>query len=318
LGKTSIEAGKEEFEADEFAADPTGRFLRERMILSVGNVLLCFMDVKPRGFTGQRRKDSLRRNVTMKAIAPILVALVFVASASAGVVVTCSASGKDVTISYDRNDATERIRAFALDITVDNGATIDSVSGLNPDYDIYPGSIVIDGAGNVTDVGTPIADVADAPSDTLGGLTTGGVTIEMGSLYASGDPAPPDTGDLLTLTVSGACNVTITENVIRGGIVLEDPAVPANPSFTGCAVSDVCKGDATGNGSLNTDDMNDLLVYLFLNGDDQNNYEAPLGPYPMMDLDGNQVLNTDDMNALLVHLFLNGDDQNNYEAPCVP
>jgi hypothetical protein len=146
------------------------------------------------------------------------------------------------------------VRAFALDVTVDSG-TIDSYSAAHASYNIYPGSIVIDAGGTVTDYGSPIAD--SSYPGTLGGLTTSGVTIEMGSLYASGETPPPTSGALITLTVSGPCNVSITENVIRGGIVMEDPAVPANPSFTGCEVGGVqacdCLGDLVG-----TDDVIDL------------------------------------------------------------
>jgi hypothetical protein len=151
--------------------------------------------------------------------------------------ISCSTSGNDVTIAYDASGETELVRAFALDITVDSGATIDAVAWTNPDYDIYPGSIVIDAGGNVTDWGSPIASQSDYPGDTLGGLGTSGVTIEMGSLYAQGETPPAASGNLITLTVSGSPCVTITENVIRGGVVMEDPSVPANPSFQGCCVS---------------------------------------------------------------------------------
>jgi hypothetical protein len=172
----------------------------------------------------------------MRKIVAALVALLLTSSAWAGVQISCSASGNDVTISYDASSENELVRAFALDVTVDNGQTIDAVVSTNPDYDIYPGSIVIDAGGNVTDWGSPIASQSDYPGDTLGGLSTGGVTIEMGSLYAQGETPPAAADDLITLTVSGNCSVTITENVIRGGVVMEDPSVPANPSFSSCAV----------------------------------------------------------------------------------
>jgi hypothetical protein len=154
------------------------------------------------------------------------------------------------------------VRAFALDVTVDSG-TIDSYSAAHASYNIYPGSIVIDAGGTVTDYGSPIAD--SSYPGTLGGLTTSGVTIEMGSLYASGDPTPPKSGDLITLTVSGPCNVSITENVIRGGIVMEDPAVPANPSFTGCVVVGggcACLGDMNDDGWLSPADVSAIVNIL--------------------------------------------------------
>jgi hypothetical protein len=149
------------------------------------------------------------------------------------------------------------------------------------------------------------------------------VTIEMGSLYASGDPAPPASGDLITLTVSGPCNVSITENVIRGGIVMEDPAVPANPSFTGCEVGGTacpCKGDSDGNQVVDTDDLNNLMLHMYINGaGDPVKWTSPLEPYPCMDTDGNQVLDTDDLNAVMLHMYINGaSDPVKWTSPCMP
>jgi hypothetical protein len=164
--------------------------------------------------------------------------------------------------------APELVRAFALDVTVDSG-TIDAYKDPNGHYNIYPGSIVIDVSGNVTDYGSPIADAAEYPNGTCGGLGTQCVTIEMGSLYAQGDPAPPASGDLITLTVNtaGEANVTITENVIRGGVVMEDPAVPANPSFGTCTVGgtpvcQTCLGDVDGDGWLTPNDVGQLVTIL--------------------------------------------------------
>jgi hypothetical protein len=192
----------------------------------------------------------------MRNLVTILVALLLASGAYAGVAITCSTNGNDVTISWDASQETELVRAFALDVTVDSG-TIDAYKDPNGHYNIYPGSIVIDGAGNVTDYGSPIADAAEYPNGTCGGLGTQCVTIEMGSLYAQGDPTPPAAGDLITLTVSGECCVTITENVIRGGVVMEDPAVPANPSFGTCCVTGACPclGDVVVNGQIDFDDL---------------------------------------------------------------
>lgn len=195
----------------------------------------------------------------MRLLTSILATLVLASGAWAGVAITCSTSGNYVTISWDASGETELVRAFALDVTVDSG-TIDSYSAAHADYDIYPGSIVIDAGGTVTDAGSPIAD-ASYPG-TLGGTGTSGVTIEMGSLYASGETPPPTSGALITLTVSGPCNVSITENVIRGGIVMEDPAVPANPSFASCEFGGVQVCDCPGNleGDDQDRDLNDLTA----------------------------------------------------------
>ena len=51
--------------------------------------------------------------------------------------------------------------------------------------------------------------------------------MRWGALYHPDDPVrntpPPPKGILLTFTVSAGCNVTVTENAVRGGVVLEDP-----------------------------------------------------------------------------------------------
>jgi hypothetical protein len=126
---------------------------------------------------------------------------------------------------------TELARAFALDITVDAGV-IEAISDFatgddNNAYGIFPASfsrnIVVDPiTGEVSDWGvagyTPVA-AADDPG-ALGGLGTGGITIEMGSLYDT--KAPPLSGRLCIITCSEPCKVTVTTNATRGNVVLED------------------------------------------------------------------------------------------------
>ncbi|MCK5473710.1 MAG: hypothetical protein KAI59_06720, partial [Planctomycetes bacterium] len=161
-----------------------------------------------------------------KSIIFVLAMCLFAAPAMAAVDITCSDDGSGVvTVSWDKNAEPNMVRAFALDITVDNGATITAVNDVNVDYGIYPGSIVIVG-GAVTEDGSPVADVNDGPAGTtLPGLDSNGVTVEMGSLYVGDGNAPDASGDLFTFTVDGDCNVTIVENVVRGGVVLEDAEV---------------------------------------------------------------------------------------------
>ncbi|MCK4913457.1 MAG: hypothetical protein KAS69_02530 [Planctomycetes bacterium] len=161
-----------------------------------------------------------------KSIIFVLAMCLFAAPAMAAVDITCSDDGSGVvTVSWDKNAEPNMVRAFALDITVDNGATITAVNDVNVDYGIYPGSIVIVG-GAVTEDGSPVADVNDGPAGTtLPGLDSNGVTVEMGSLYVGDGNKPDASGDLFTFTVDGDCNVTIVENVVRGGVVLEDAEV---------------------------------------------------------------------------------------------
>ena len=130
-----------------------------------------------------------------------------------------------VRIYYDANSPPGPLpRAFALDITVDNSQTIDAISDLSVDYWVYPGSIDINDVGGVNDVGTPVADYNDLPSDTELGLGTSGITIEMGSLYVGAANEPDPCALLCKVTVSSDCNLTITGNVGRGKAVLEGAA----------------------------------------------------------------------------------------------
>jgi len=136
----------------------------------------------------------------------------------------------EVIVSFDATSETNLVRAFALDIQLDNDANIVSVVGLSADYWVYPGTIQIDAQGNVIDFGTALADYSDLPSGTLAGLDSNGITIEMASLYAPVGPgspnAPAKSGDLISFRVSNDTCLTIGANVARAGatgVVMEDP-----------------------------------------------------------------------------------------------
>jgi len=160
-------------------------------------------------------------------IALLVVALAAPAWANIAITVENLGEGR-VGIDYS---GTELARAFALDITVDAGV-IEAISGFkvgdnNNAYGIFPASfsrnIVVDpDTGEVSDWRvdgyTPVA-AADDPG-ALGGLGTGGITIEMGSLYET--KAPPMSGRLCVITCSESCKVTVTTNATRGNVVLED------------------------------------------------------------------------------------------------
>jgi hypothetical protein len=221
--------------------------------------------------------------------------LVFTVPATAGVVITCD-GGK---VGYNATGITGNVRAFALDITSDG--TITDVQCLSTDYGIYPGSIVIDEAtGNVTDYGTCVCD-ASYPG-TLSGVGTSGVTVEMGSLYASGDPAPADTGDLVQVTHSGT-QLTVEVNVIRGGIVMENPDQdPEHNLPLVCGPPGVCAGDLDGDNDKDLDDLTDLVgklkkakimtgQYLITQSDADWN--------PGGDLDGDDDIDLDDLTDLV-------------------
>jgi hypothetical protein len=140
----------------------------------------------------------------------------------------------ELAVSYDSTGETELVRAFALDITATGGNIVEvkdfAVGDDNGGYGIFPANfsrvITVDGqTGEVADWGvaeyTPVADANDTGA--AGGLGSGAITIEMGSLYDT--VAPGTTGDLCTIVVDA--NVTelcITLNEVRGGIVLENAA----------------------------------------------------------------------------------------------
>lgn len=222
----------------------------------------------------------------MKKIVLTLAVLMLASPAWATVVIT-AAPGVDtneVVISFDATTETVLPRAFSLNIQLDDpNSSIASVGDVNPDFPIHPGTISIDLSGPEPsiDYGTPVAPQADLPSDTLPGLGTTGITIEMGSLYAPTGPgspnAPDPCGPLLTLVLAGdpgsTICLTITGNVARAGskgVVLEDPdldpTVTVPPANTFCiilpTVGPACWsfvgqpcGDSDGSGGVNFADL---------------------------------------------------------------
>ena len=177
----------------------------------------------------------------MKKIIFIMAVLAFGACASAAVRIIVEGQNGLAAIKYATDG--EKVRAFALDVKLSAG-TFTGISGYikgestitEPNhlgYGIFPARfsqyISVDAqTGEVTawDVNdyNPLADPCDPGS--LGGLGTGGVTLEMGSLYyppADSSPnAPPNAGLLCKLAISQSAKVTVTANALRGGIVLTD------------------------------------------------------------------------------------------------
>jgi len=180
----------------------------------------------------------------MKKIGLVAVVLMLAAPVWASVNITCTQVPNTamVTVSYAVVGEPNKVSGFGLDITVDGGAKIIDVNGyaVYPTnyvgkYWVYPGGIVISG-GQITDPNKPVALSTDPGA--LGGIGTSGITIEMGALYyPTGDNspnAPPGiktgglwncSGDLLRFKVDKNCGVTITENTVRGGVVLTNPSL---------------------------------------------------------------------------------------------
>jgi hypothetical protein len=151
-----------------------------------------------------------------------------------------------VTIGYNC-DGGEKVRAFALDVTVNKTAYwVGTARRASPEYYyVTPTSMtfkIVDGNTVVDKYGSPMVSE-----------TTSGGIIELASLYATNDPCaahkttPPSSGTLVTFRVNcakslgGAVTVALAKNTARGGVVLEDPAVTPTvnlpATFTVCACS---------------------------------------------------------------------------------
>ena len=178
----------------------------------------------------------------MKKLA-LLMLLVFAAPALATVTVDAIDEGEGVVrIEYTVESETELVRAFALDITVTGANIVDiddyfigECNSTAQGFGIFPGKIAIDGAGNVTSYGDPVAPASDP--NAAGAIPGPAITVEMGSLYDPNEKvtdAPGNNGVLCKLTID--CNnaavetptITITENGRRGGIVMEDANAPSS------------------------------------------------------------------------------------------
>jgi hypothetical protein len=214
-----------------------------------------------------KKKKRRKEGCIMKKVFVVLAVLALVAPAFAAVTITCSAVGKEVTVGF--TNPTGKVRAFGLEITVDHNAVITDVNELDVGYWVHPGSVYI--LGNV---------VQDEGSAVASGDKTSKLIVEMGSLYAANDPlhpTPPDQAqDLLKFKVSSNdCTVTVTENAIRGGLVMEDGSTPGITGGT-CVINlypGTCwsdwqclgqsKGDASCNGQIDFLDFVKMKQSLF-------------------------------------------------------
>lgn len=162
----------------------------------------------------------------------LILAFLPISNALATINVSCSVSSHNVTICYSGVSSSNLIRGFAIDIVPNPTSAVISVNmgSLNSMYDFFPGSVIFDSEGNITNTGTPVAD-SNAP-----GVSENGITIEMVSRFLKTDSTKPTTsGNLLTFSVDSDCTIQLSANKFRGGIVLEDGTV-ADVNFTGCTV----------------------------------------------------------------------------------
>jgi hypothetical protein len=240
----------------------------------------------------------------MKRSLFVLMALL-IATPAWAVTISCTDEGNGVVrIDYDRAGEPSKIRAFALDVSVDCDANFTAISnysgGEGDKYGIFPGTIDLSDLNSPPIWGTPIAPSSDPGAEGTG-LGTGRVILEMGSLYEPNFSGPPDTGTLCKLTLTQAvdanCTLSITVETTRGGIVLESGASVS--ASTSCEVVFVtgpdcwewdgqCQGDTVGNDKII--DLGDFLDFKEAFGNDY-----PTTDYnPCADYDRDGLINLGD------------------------
>jgi len=195
---------------------------------------------------------------------------------TAGIVVdVCDTNNATVTVTFDASGESNNVRAYAVDITLEGDATILSATCADNGYYVYPGSIDISSSGEVDDWGSCVCD--SGYDGTQGGVGTSGVTVEMGSLYEDGEPAPADANTMVVLEITGCgdVNVVVALNAIRGGCVMENPDEAVSVNLTGDSCTLICApppptyppcwdyltqchGDSDGDGDVDTVDWPDF------------------------------------------------------------
>jgi len=193
--------------------------------------------------------------------------------------------------------AGEVVRAFSLNVSVDQGLIV-GVSGFfrgpgsaqATGYGIFPASFRDHLAGTGSDIDwsssdyAPLADVTDSPGDTLPGLNSSGVTLELGGLW---DPAvagasPGPSGTLCALQLSQPARVSVSANLTRGGVISAFPGNLITPVFVSGNV-----GPAVTSATL----QNGVMTIIFRGGQLQSAPSAN-GPWSDTgDLSGNHVEN---------------------------
>jgi len=174
------------------------------------------------------------------AMATVTVSAIQEVPSAAGGAYSATRQCNVVDINYVCS-ASERVRAFAIEVNVDNGFVISKVTdynvgessalvGLKTGYGIFPGSfrdIINPASPNWVDTNyKPIAPATDTDANGTG-LGTHKVILEMGSLYVSDTNKPASSGTLCRLWITPPrpamdCNLSIAVNTTRGGVVLED------------------------------------------------------------------------------------------------
>ena len=236
------------------------------------------------------------------------------AAYAADVTISCAADGNEVTVSYTASADANKPRAFGLDIQLDNGETITTLTLLDPNYWVSPGTIDINASGVIVYDGNGIGQQDDAAyPDTLYGLDSNGITIEIGSLHSPPEYDSPNAPDLssaiLKFTVSGDCNVAISGNAARGNVVLYDATAADVAYGSGCTVTVpsggcACEGDVNGDTFISVLDLSAIVSFLAPAYAGTNPpYTAPAGDAPACyDVNGDTFISVLDLSAIVAYL----------------
>ena len=281
----------------------------------------------------------------MKRVFLVLAIVLIASPVRAGLTIQCEGiyyptiqyEGTDcneVPIYYDMDDWDANLpRSFALEISLsqENGANIGEVTYVHPEFYVYPGSINIAG-GQITDQGTPVAE-SDA----------GSMIIEMGSLYAAGDPChtspPAENGVLLVFRIANdkACHINLAQNAIRGGVVMEDPTKEFPPSYVtlvGCDWGPPpppcwCYGDVSGPSGVpdelvSTSDLAAIVAFLGPHSGTSPPYTVEVSlDWVCADVSGpagvpDGMISTSDLAGIVGYLGPYSGTSPPYTAPCMP
>lgn len=184
---------------------------------------------------------------------PLLLVALFLLDYSARASVRVFVQGTNglANINYECT-AGEVVQSFALDVSLDKGRVLGITNFFRGEskvgakgYGIFPAAfrdyITVSSGTNAnwnTNGYTPLAVVADSPTNTLPGLNSAGVTLELGGLWDAAAPAafPSAAGTLCRLQISEAAQVTVAANANRGGVVSAIPGVSITPIFAGALV----------------------------------------------------------------------------------
>jgi len=159
--------------------------------------------------------------------------------------VAITVTQEDLGVARISYTATEDVRAFALDITIeDSNAEINDIHdfnvGDNNGYGIFPGRFReagIDPANPDWYIENYNPTAAGGDPDRQPGIPFAGITVEMGSLYTAGNE-PPAAGTLFIIDLndngSTDCNVCVSLNETRGGIVNENAEEVATTNLPFC------------------------------------------------------------------------------------